>query len=181
MQALRRQGMGGAEEMRPDWDTYFLGIAEAVSVRGDCTRRQIGAVITSPEHLIIALGYNGTAPGLRGCLDGGCPRGRHYELQNPAIPGAMWGICKCSKPFPCPDYVEPGASYNEGPGRCIAQHAELNACVKAGYERARGCTIYITDAPCYGCIKVIRSAGIVRIVHPQEGRIARFDFPFGDV
>ena len=27
---------------RPDWDAYFLKIAEDVAARADCTRRQVG-------------------------------------------------------------------------------------------------------------------------------------------
>lgn len=62
------------EVVRPDWDTYFLGIARAVSARGDCSRRQIGAVVVNSEHRIVATGYNGVAPGVRGCLSQPCPR-----------------------------------------------------------------------------------------------------------
>jgi dCMP deaminase len=60
--------------IRPSWNEYFLGIAEAVSKRGDCTRRQVGAVIVK-NNRIVATGYNGTIPGQPGCLDGQCPGG----------------------------------------------------------------------------------------------------------
>jgi tRNA(Arg) A34 adenosine deaminase TadA len=48
-------------------------------------------------------------------------------------------------------------------GACIALHAELNACIRAG-ERARGATVYITEEPCDGCIKVMKSAGAAEAV-----------------
>ena len=34
----------------PGWDDYFLGIARAVSRRGDCTRRQVGAVLVDAKE-----------------------------------------------------------------------------------------------------------------------------------
>lgn len=59
-------------DLRPSWDDYFLGIALAVSQRGDCSRRQVGAVIVR-DHRIIATGYNGAPAGMVGCIAGGCP------------------------------------------------------------------------------------------------------------
>ena len=61
--------------MRPDWDTYFLGICEAVSTRADCSRRQVGCVITR-DNRIVSTGYNGAPAGAPGCLAGACPRAR---------------------------------------------------------------------------------------------------------
>lgn len=58
---------------RPDWDTYYLGIAYAVSLRGDCIRRQVGAVLVK-DNRIKATGYNGSPPGGPSCLAGECPR-----------------------------------------------------------------------------------------------------------
>jgi len=129
---------------RPSWDSYFLGIVEAVSVRADCTRRQVGACVVGEDRRVIELGYNGAPSGHPGCLEGGCPRGRlTYEQL-----GAM------------ADYSDPSS-----PGYCISNHAELNALLLCG-RSARGATIYITDEPCPACRKAIMGAGIVRAVWP---------------
>lgn len=48
---------------RPDWDTYFLTIAEAVSQRSPDEETQVGCVITDANHRLLASGYNGFPPG----------------------------------------------------------------------------------------------------------------------
>lgn len=130
--------------MRPEWDTYYLGIAQAVAARADCTRRQVGAVVVDQFNRILSAGYNGAPPGKPGCLEGACPRGRLDYHKVPAFT----------------DYSDP-----ESPGYCVAIHAEVNALIHAGYSP--GATIYITDQPCEGCKKVIQSAGITRVVWPD--------------
>jgi len=57
--------------IRPDWDTYFLGIARAVSARSDCERDRVGAVVVK-DRRVRATGYNGAPAGKPGCLS--CPR-----------------------------------------------------------------------------------------------------------
>lgn len=154
---------------RPGWDSYFLGIADAVSARGDCTRRQVGAVLADPAtHDLIETGYNGPPAGQPGCLSAAaCPRGRHYRRAEQEWTDelllAYW--CACGNPWPCPDMVEPGSSYDTGPGMCIAIHAEANALLRAG-KNARGAHLYLTTEPCDGCMKLIRGAGVVRVIWP---------------
>lgn len=151
---------------RPGWDAYFLGICDAVAARADCTRRQVGAVVVdrTTKH-IIAAGYNGAPPGQPGCLsDGACPRGRHYKRISPQGSGVResggWICGSCLTPWPCVLAVKPDSSYDTGPGKCLALHAELNACIRAG-DRARGALLYCTDKPCDGCVKAMQAAGIV--------------------
>lgn len=127
---------------RPDWDTYFLGISHAVSHRADCSRRRVGAVIVGTDHRIVSTGYNGGPSGGPSCLAGECPRGLST--------------------------VAPGSSYDTGAGSCIAVHAEANAIIYADYSALRGSTIYITDWPCDGCMRLIKGAGISRVVTPSE-------------
>lgn len=139
---------------RPSWITYYLGIADAVAVRADCTRRKVGAVVVS-RNSIVATGYNGSPPGEPGCLsDGACPRGQHYPLE-PAL-------CACLGAWPCGLAVQPNSSYDTGKGSCIALHAEQNALIRAG-DRAQWATLYCTDEPCDGCWKLIKGAGIARV------------------
>lgn len=57
----------GGNDIKPDWDDYFLGIATAVARRSGCHRANVGAVIVSPDRIIQATGYNDAPPGRPGC------------------------------------------------------------------------------------------------------------------
>lgn len=135
--------MTGWRKARPDWDEYFLLIAEAVALRADCTRRKVGAVIVDQYHRIVATGYNGAYPGGPSCLAGQCPRGRMSHEE-----------------------VALGSSYDSGPGSCVALHAEQNAVMYASMDqRVRG-TIYSTEEPCDGCWRMLAGSGVQRVVWP---------------
>lgn len=121
---------------RPDWDEYFMQMAELTAKRSTCLRRQVGAVIVKDKH-IIATGYNGAPKGLPHCEElGGClreklgvPSGERHEL-------------------------------------CRALHAEQNAIIQAATlaQSIEGATIYVTHQPCIICAKMIINAGIQRVV-----------------
>ena len=121
--------------IRPGWDDYFLGIAHAVSARGECVRSRVGAVLVSQKQ-IIATGYNGVLPGERSCLDGACPRALNA--------------------------VERGTTY-EGQGSCIAVHAEVNCLTNAtdrGIIIVPGMTLYVTKQPCEKCVEYLEPFGL---------------------
>lgn len=150
---------------RPEWDTYFLKITEAVAARADCSRRQVGAVLVK-DHRIVATGYNGAPAGKPGCLsDHACPRGRHF-LRLRRAAGLQAQLCYCGNVWPCPKAVDPGSSYDTGPGTCIALHAEQNVLLYSSRDGSAGSTLYITDTPCDGCMKLIRGSGVTRCVTP---------------
>jgi dCMP deaminase len=181
------------ELVRPDFDSWALGIAEAVSLRGDCTRRRVGAVLLDQDHRLIGAGYNGTQPGGPSCLAGDCPRGRHYRQEEPSgrtcrmhgeehvvgevnvcVECVFSFKCACGKEWladgGCEDSVEPGSSYDTGPGVCHASHAEQNALadVEARY-RLDGATMYVTIEPCGGCVRqIVNTTKIARIVWPDD-------------
>ncbi|MCM8548805.1 deaminase [Streptomyces sp. STCH 565 A] len=129
--------------VRPSWDEWALGLAEAVSTRADCTRAQVGAVILSRKHRVIGLGYNGLPPGLPGCASAGnCPRG-------------LLSVEECER----------DSNY----ANCAATHAERNAIEDVldkgipAYE-LQAATLYATRRPCPACNTLIASAGIRRVV-----------------
>lgn len=51
---------------------------------------------------------------------------------------------------------------------CRATHAEANALLYADTDDTRGATLYITDEPCQGCLKLIRAAGVRRVKTPRS-------------
>jgi len=155
------------DKIRPNWDEYFLNVAKAVSARGDCTRRQVGAVIVDFDKRIVSTGYNGSYPGGPSCLAGQCPRGKHYPVRTMRDDRTIDEYCACGNAFfPCPDAVPPGSSYDTGPGACHALHAEQNALLYA-FRDVAGMTMYLTDTPCDGCMKLLHGARLGRIVAPH--------------
>ena len=124
---------------RPDWDTYFLDIADAVAARADCRRRQHGAVIVK-NNRIVSTGYNGAPAGEKGCLAGHCPRGLLSY-----------------------DELKTMSSYDTGPGRCISIHAEQNALLYSSRQDHEGGIIYITGEPCPTCRRLIGGSGLAYI------------------
>ena len=131
---------------RRDKINYYLDIAEAVTGRGTCLRRNFGAVIVKNDT-IISTGYVGAPRGRANCNElHYCtreklqvPRGERYEL-------------------------------------CRSVHAEANAIISASRRECIGATIYLVgkeastgkilgDATsCSMCRRMIINAGIERVV-----------------
>lgn len=59
--------------LRPSWDTYFLSLCTLASLRSNCMKRRVGAVLVRSNR-VLSTGYNGTARGLTNCAEGGCSR-----------------------------------------------------------------------------------------------------------
>lgn len=134
--------------MRIDRGSYYLNIAKAVAARSTCLRRQYGAVIVSGDE-IIATGYNGSPRGELNCCD--------------------VGECYCEKHSLPVD--ERAAKHGGQYGACVAVHAEQNAIISAARRDMRGATLYlacldesIDPAPCNYCDRMIKSAGIIKVV-----------------
>lgn len=131
---------------------YYLDIAAAVSKRSTCLRKHYGALVVKDDE-IIAAGYNGSPRGEPNCCD--------------------VGICYCqSHDLPIDaDAAAHGAQY----GSCVAVHAEQNAIISASRQQLKGATLYLVgydprkekwiDAkPCNMCDRMIRNAGIIKVV-----------------
>jgi deoxycytidylate deaminase len=137
---------------RPDFDEYFFQVANAVALRGDCRRRQVGAIIVWGNR-VWATGYNGPPTGGQpGCLDGACPRGLKSKEEIP----------------PYSDY-----------SNCIAVHAEVNALRQFHFIREYAeplvvwswglgpldpippPAIFVTAPPCTDCAIALKEQNVV--------------------
>ncbi len=119
--------------MRPNWDEYFMAIAEVVASRSVCLRHKIGAVIVNEDKQILSTGYNGPPRGMKHCADrGGCIR------------------------------ESEGVASGTRQEYCFGLHAEQNAIVQAAREGIRllDSTLYCTYRPCSLCARMIVNAGI---------------------
>ena len=118
---------------------------------------------------------------MRGCLEGGCPRGLHHAVYERTglihYPGdILLGslACACGNTWPCPEAAEPGSSYDTGPGFCASTHAEINAILTTGWAERQNATLYVNTEPCMGCLKIVACSGISRVVWPGN----ELTFPF---
>lgn len=131
---------------RRDKINYYLDLADVVSKRGTCLRRNYGAVIVKNDE-VISTGYVGSPRGRKNCSDlGYCirqkmniPRGERYEL-------------------------------------CRSVHAEANAIISAEREKMIGSTIYLSGREvstgeiiknsccCSMCKRMVINAGIKNVI-----------------
>ncbi len=141
---------------RKDKINYYLDIAQTVSERGTCIRRNFGAIIVKNDQ-IISTGYVGAPRGRKNCCDlGYCareklqiPRGERYEL-------------------------------------CRSVHAEANAIIAASRADMIGSTLYLVckdyktkelvagTNSCAMCKRQIINAGISTVIirdNPDKFRV----------
>ncbi|MCI0624553.1 MAG: dCMP deaminase family protein [Acidobacteria bacterium] len=123
------------QQERPGWHEYFMKIAQVASMRSNCIKRKVGAVIVR-DRRIVSTGYNGTPRGTKNCNEGGCPR-----CNSLASSGTRLDECLCS-------HAEENA---------ITQAAYHGTSVKEG-------TIYTTFAPCLMCSKMIINSGVIEVI-----------------
>ena len=137
---------------RPDWDNYFLDLADAVASRATCDRGRAGCIITR-DRRIIATGYVGSPPGFPHCDDVG------HDIKK---------------------VIDDDGNIRQHCVRTI--HAEQNAiCQAAKYGVSLdGGILYSKLFPCRVCAILIISVGIKRVVarknyHASEDSKTLFD------
>jgi DNA-binding NarL/FixJ family response regulator/deoxycytidylate deaminase len=131
---------------RPEWDIYFLLMAQVAASRSTCLRRKVGAVLVR-DRQILSTGYNGAPRGVSHCEKTGCLRERLGIAS-----GERHEICRGS-------HAEINA---------IAQAAA------AGTATA-GSWLYCTHEPCIYCTKALINAGCEKVfsLHPYPDELAR--------
>lgn len=129
---------------RPSIDEYYLNIALAVSTRSTCLRKHYGAVVVR-DGTILSTGYNNP------------PRSEPH----------CWSCTKCGNGKDIETFKS-----------CPSVHAEMNALLApsrqemlgadlylAGYDMKTGEPIECEAWPCEICLRLIKNAGIYRIIN----------------
>ena len=131
---------------RPSIDEYYLEIAKAVSLRSTCLKKHYGCVIVKNGE-VVSTGYNGNVRGESHC----------------------WTCTKAS-----------GNGDMEEYSQCAAVHAEMNAIISASRNEMLGADLYLAGFdvksgepieceawPCEICLRLIKNAGIYRIINSK--------------
>ena len=143
------------------YDDLFMDIAIRSSEMSHCERAQVGSVIVHDNRVVVNA-WNGTVSGADNCCE--------EEILR---------CTECDKKFPvdnfngkyiCPDcgnWVKQGTQTKNN-----VVHAEANAILFAAKNgiKTEGCTMYVTLAPCIECAKMIKQAGIVRVIYDSDYR-----------
>jgi deoxycytidylate deaminase len=150
----------------------YMSIAYAASLRSNCIKRQVGAVIIDKNRAVISMGYNENSEPLKPCYEqfGECYREAYIEEVM-----AKFKACPlCTKelgsplvfPYQCPHCNR--SVYREiikdrAMGRCTALHAEEKALLSAQHGDLSECTLYVTTFPCFTCSQKILNSGIQKL------------------
>jgi len=135
----------------PDWDDFYLNVAEHYSKRAQCLRRQYAAIIVDSKHKMISAGYNGPPRKVRSSVE----KGFCFRLKQKIPSGSNYEICR-------------------------SLHAEMNAILRVGLEPCQGATMYLYGwdvqkneacgtPPCLMCVKFIVQAEIKEVVMRVPG------------
>ena len=147
------------QRLRPCWDTYFLKLCNLASLRSNCMKRRVGAVLVASNR-ILATGYNGTPSGLTNCNQGGCARCNNTLLPPTTTSSSNSYAAVRAGSSACGQNLE----------ECLCLHAEENALLEAGRGKiaAGGATMYCNTCPCLRCAVKIIQTGIKKVVYQLE-------------
>jgi len=129
--------MSQENKMRISKDEYFLKIAELVSKRSTCLKRNVGSVLVKDSH-ILSTGYNGAPSGFKHCSFNTCVR---QNLKSGEKPELCRGV--------------------HSEINCIIQAAIHGTSIQGNT------TLYTTHFPCMSCLKLIINAGIKKLVYRE--------------
>ncbi len=119
---------------RPDWNEYFMEMAELAAKRATCLRRKVGAVLVKNKK-VLATGYNGAPMNIEHCESTGCLR---EKMEVPS--GERHEICR---------------------GVHAEQNLVAQAAIHG--VKTEDSIVYCTHQPCIICTKILINAGVKKI------------------
>ena len=165
------------------WKTYFIELTLQVASKSKDPSRQVGCVIVGPDKEIRSTGFNGFP---RGVAEDVCiPPQAHFlcEQEYDITTASIKQRCNCGhidtdmndlalakhfKSAPS-NYVYDLNERWERPGKYDwVEHAERNAIYNAARMGIplKGCSAFITLAPCAACARALIQSGIVEVYGP---------------
>lgn len=125
--------------MQVDGHAHFLGVAQQVSRRSNCSSRQVGAVIVR-NSVVLTEGFNGVSSRFENCRVAGCKR-----CTLGGLTGVGYDNCICI----------------HAEQRAIAEAAARGIAVS-------GATLYLTLRPCLQCLLLMYAAGIEQVWYSED-------------
>lgn len=137
-----------------DWHTYFINMAQLVSLKSKDSSTKVGCVIVGPEKQILATGFNGF------------PRGV-LETEEEAFHNGNYAVEDEVK------YLKSISDRWVRPTKYLwVEHAERNAIYNAARHgiQLRDATAYLNWAPipCPDCARCFIQSGITTIIGPDR-------------
>ena len=136
------------------FDKRYLRMAHIWAENSYALRLQVGCLMVK-ERMIISDGYNGMPSGFQNC----CEVLKHADGTTEKFRDPM--------KLKIANELEKGSTLVSRPE---VLHAEANAITKVAKSgnSSVGATIYVTDAPCVNCAKLIIQAGVKRVVYDRS-------------
>lgn len=169
------------EQTRPPTPfELYMGIAYTASLKSECAKRRVGAVIVDEKNnAMVSVGYNENPLPMEPCVRkyGQCYRDiykvkyfRHLENSKQTCPKCGVELRDLKPPFLCQKCgfdLDQHFISNKALTRCTALHAEEQAMLTIGSRNIQGCTIYSTTFPCFGCAQKIVYSKLASVVYVE--------------
>lgn len=182
---------------RPTFDEVAFQLTRTIAQRSTCPRLHTAAVIMTPDHRLVASGYNGSLPGLDHCdeimeilvcITCNGTKGIEIPLTEEDAHEHYYGVNREQfergvRRIMCPDCQNDPTNSTRATGQhevlrgcliidrhCLRTcHAEANAIAQAAKygPSIEGCHIYVLHQPCLTCTKLIVASGIVALHYDQ--------------
>jgi len=172
--------MKGDIRRPPNPFELYMGIAYTASLRSQCLKRRVGAVIIDERSdAIVSVGYNENPPPIEPCISKyhRCYRDiyklkyfQKLENSKQECPRCGQELKDSKPPFLCQKCGFDLDKYfisDKALNRCTALHAEERAILGVGSRNIEGCTIYTTTFPCFGCAQKIVYSKLASVVYVE--------------
>lgn len=154
----------GAGEPSPD--EILMGIADDAAMRSHCLRRRVGAVISTKDEDVLAVGRNDPPPSEQPC------KIRFKMCYRRYVRAHRDNCIACGEPLEglkCPHCgvtVDRRSLAGKELDYCRSLHAEEHAILQMAQRSGgipEGAHLYTTTFPCFLCAKKIATLGIKRV------------------